>query len=124
MKALKLRTSFVIWQLAFVILSSLLAFALPHRVLAGSRTIPKPLPNHPGNIFLAGEEIVLTVPSDAAWEVLDYEGKFAQEIQASNGGVRLGKLPSGYYELRQISRASTNRIAFGVLEPLRAPTPL
>ncbi len=30
------------------------------------RTISKPLPSHPGNIFLAGEEVVVPLPSDWA----------------------------------------------------------
>ena len=28
------------------------------------RTLPKPLPEHPGNVFLVGEEIVVPLPGD------------------------------------------------------------
>ena len=40
------------------------------------------------------------------------------------GRAELGKLPVGYYELRGDGGAGSNRVTLGVLEPLRAPTPL
>ena len=43
----------------------------------GTRVIPRPLPSHPGNIFLAGDTV--TVPALPAgdgdnWRAVDYEG--------------------------------------------------
>jgi hypothetical protein len=35
------------------------------------RTLPKPLPEHPGNVFLAGEEVVVPLPRETPgpWRV-------------------------------------------------------
>jgi hypothetical protein len=91
-----------------------------------SRSIPQPLPAHPGNIFLAGEEVVVEAPGDAfqAWRAVDYDKiTVTQGRLDERGRARLGKLPIGYYELRG-GAAGTKRITLGVLEALCAPTPL
>ncbi len=81
------------------------------------RALPKPLPSHPGNIFLTGEPVILSVPgaTEEKWRVTDYEKKTVKE-----GSGEIGPLPVGYYELH----LGTNVVFFGVLEPLHAPTPL
>jgi len=94
---------------------------------AGTRAIPHPLPAHPGNIFLAGENV--TVPALPAgdgdtWRAVDYEGWVVAEGTAKAGPVELGRLPVGYYELQRGAAQTTNRLSLGVLEGLRAPTPL
>lgn len=93
---------------------------------AGERSIPKPLPNHPGNIFLAGEEVAVEIPDDGveAWKIVDYDGKVIREGRGP-GRIRLGRLPIGYYELLREGDDSTERRPFsiGVLAPLKAPTP-
>ena len=92
-----------------------------------ARTTPHPLPAHPGNIFLAGEPVVVAAPANAiqAWRAVDYDGTTVAEGRLDeDGGAHLGKLPVGYYELRSGAGADTNRVTLGVLEPLRAPTPL
>ena len=55
---------------------------------------PKPLPEHPGNIFLMCEEVVVPLPRDWAgpWRVLDYDGKVVAEGKGP-GKINLGKLP-------------------------------
>ncbi len=90
------------------------------------RVIPRPLPDHPGNIFLAGEEVSVPTPglTNGIWRVLDYEGNTAGTGEVQNARVQLGKLPVGYYELFCGPSAATNRITLGVLAPLKAPTPL
>ncbi|HEY5912307.1 MAG TPA: hypothetical protein VJA21_17025 [Verrucomicrobiae bacterium] len=87
-----------------------------------SRTIPSPLAGHPGNVFLAGEEVVLSVPHSRAgpWRLLDYEGKAIADPKPSEGRFLLGRLPVGYYELRR-DKESTS---LAVLAPLKAPTSL
>lgn len=87
------------------------------------RVIPRPLPNHPGNVFLEGEEVSVPVgEGDTAWRALDYEGKVVAEGKAAGGHAGLGRLPVGYYEVRRGDEA--NGITVGVLAPLRAATPL
>jgi len=84
--------------------------------------IPRPLPGHPGNIFLAGEEVVPAASGEAAgaWRAVDYDGKLVAEGDGS-GPIRLGRLPVGYYEIHR--GASERPIVVGVLAPLAAPTP-
>jgi hypothetical protein len=42
-----------------------------------ARTIPRPLTDYPGNIFVAGESVRLPAPlgDDQTWCVVDYEGR-------------------------------------------------
>ena len=86
------------------------------------RTLPKPLAEHPGNVFLAGEEVVVPLPGDFAgpWRVLDYDGK---QIAAGKGPgkISLGKVPVGYYEIAR--EGGKLPIGIGVLAPLAVPTP-
>jgi len=91
-----------------------------------TRAIQRTLPSHPGNIFLTGERVVVTAPYGEAdtWHAVDYDGKTVAEGRVENGQAALGQLSAGYYELLRGTANSTNRISVGVLEPLRAPTPL
>ena len=94
---------------------------------AGTRTIPRPLPSHPGNIFLAGETVtvpVLPAGDGDTWRAVDYEGRTVAEGRVASGPVELGRLPVGYYEIRRAAAGATNRLTVGVLEGLQAPTPL
>jgi hypothetical protein len=112
------------WMMAGV-LGLLMNPGLRAKAETNTRAIPHPLPAHPGNIFLAGEPVVVFAPPQApqAWRVIDYEGKAVAEGRLDEDGrAHLGKLPVGYYEL--LSGAGSNRVTVGVLEPLRAPTPL
>ena len=94
---------------------------------AANRAIPHPILSHPGNVFLAGENV--TVPALPAgdgdtWRAVDYEGRVVAEGRVSGGPIELGRLPVGYYELRRGPGNATNWVSLGVLEGLRAPTPL
>lgn len=95
---------------------------------AGTRVIPRPLPSHPGNIFLAGEAVTIPAPSSGtsdAWHAVDYEGRIVAQGRVMAGLLELGCLPVGYYEIRRTAAAGvTNRLSVGVLERLHAPTPL
>ncbi len=81
----------------------------------------RPLPNHPGNVFLTGEDVVvpLAAQSAATWQLVDYDGKTIANGTVQGNQVRLGRLAVGYYELRQDRTVTT----IGVLTPLRAPVP-
>jgi hypothetical protein len=87
------------------------------------RTLPKPLPSHPGNIFLAGEEVVLPIPTNeiGAWRLLDYDGKELGKPVAQEGKLDLGCLSVGFYSVH--AESPTRWISCAVLEPLKSPTP-
>lgn len=89
-----------------------------------ARSLPTPLPSHPGNVFLGGEEVVVPVQSEPSgmWRVLDYEDKVVTIARASENRVRLGRLPTGFYQLQR--EGQTNSIFCAVLAPLKAPTPV
>ena len=94
---------------------------------AANRTVPHPLPSHPGNIFLAGETVSVPAPPAGdgdTWRAVDYEGRIVAEGWVTTGPVELGRLPVGYYELQRSAGQVTNRLSLGVLETLHAPTPL
>ena len=114
-----------IWMIAAA-LGLLMASTSPVPAEIGTRAIPRPLPAHPGNIFLAREQVSAAAPSGSleAWRAIDYEGKTVAEGRVEKGRAELGKLPVGYYELAWGEGAVSNRVSLGVLEPLRAPTPL
>jgi hypothetical protein len=92
-----------------------------------NRAIPKPLPSHPGNIFLAGENVIISPPPGEVqtWRMNDYDDKMIAHGDIKDGGIDLGKLPVGYYKIVRGAPAQyTNRTWIGVIEPLRAPTPM
>ena len=91
---------------------------------AAEPTMPAPLPDHPGNVFLAGEPVSVTIPvlDLAAWRVTDYEGKTVAEGKTTSGRADIGKLPVGWYEIRW-GDAPEQRASAAVLQPLAAPTP-
>ena len=83
----------------------------------------KPLPDHPGNIFLAGEDIVLPLPPGQgnAWQLADHDGTVIKRGNAADGKAHLGQPLVGYYELRR--GPDQPRVTLGVVAPLIAPTP-
>ena len=82
---------------------------------------PRPLPEHPGNIFLEGESVLVTrAPFQVSgWTLLDYDGKTISQSNYGAEAIDFGKLPVGYYELR----SGTSRTTFGVIAPLTQPEP-
>ncbi len=91
------------------------------------RSLPKPLPGHPGNVFLDGEEVVVPTGSPPApeWRLLNYDDQPLAEVKASGAALPLGKLGVGFYRLRPAGdRSGTNWISLAVLPSLKAPTPL
>ena len=101
------------WLAILYLLGTLVADAAP----AGIR----PLPSHPGNIFVQGEAAEIPVePGDADWSLFDYNGHEQERGTADQGKARLGGLPTGWYELHTDS--STNWI--GVIGPPPAELPV
>ncbi|MGO9115637.1 MAG: hypothetical protein ACLP9L_41045 [Thermoguttaceae bacterium] len=105
-----------VWIIGVVLLAGAI-----DRVGAEDKPVARPLPNHPGNVFLAGEEvsIVLSAEDGATWHVADYDGKPAASGTVQGGKARLGRLALGYYELRCGAAATT----IGVLAPRQSPVP-
>jgi len=112
-------------RLALLFGAALLA-ALSVCPAADSRSIPHTLPSHPGNIYLAGEKIIVAAPPGEAdtWRAVDYENKVAAKGRFNNGMAEVGTLPVGWYKVVRGVGHVTNRVFLAVIEPLRAPTPL
>jgi hypothetical protein len=91
------------------------------------RKLPQPLPDHPGHVFLAGEEVAVALPpgEPAPWRLFDYEDQPVSVGGITQGRAYLGKLPLGWYELRQGEDPTSNtvRVSLAVLAPLKVPTP-
>ena len=90
------------------------------------RGVPAPLPDHPGNVFLAGEKVnvPVSVPDGAAWQAVDYGGKTVAEGKVAGNRVEVGLLPVGWYEVRTKDAAGVEgSVSLAVLAPLKAATP-
>ena len=89
-----------------------------------SRSVPVPLTNHPGNVFLAGEEVVVRLPEagNADWRLLDYDDNELAGVRIADGVARLGRLPVGFYRLR--SGGQSGWVSCAVLAQLKASTPV
>jgi hypothetical protein len=69
---------------------------------------------HPGNVFVAGEDVHVAVPAQwTAWQAIDVDGKDVGRGKLISGKAELGKLPVGYYELRE--KEGGPRITVGVV---------
>ena len=58
--------------------------------------------DHPGNVFVVGDDVRIAVPATwTAWRAIDVDGKEVGQGTGHNGAAELGKLPTGYFEVRQ-----------------------
>jgi hypothetical protein len=58
--------------------------------------------DHAGNVFVAGEDVRVTVPKTwAAWRAIDIDRKDIANGSPGDGVANLGKLPVGYFEVRE-----------------------
>jgi len=102
---------------------------------ASPRDIPRPLADHPGNVFLEGESVLVNLPdslpgSVTSWRLLDDTRRLCRSGKlAAQGSDRapldLGLLGIGWYRL-EFGTAKEPDQAFttlAVLGRLRAPTP-
>ena len=83
---------------------------------------PRPLPHHPGNVFVAGENVRLTrAPIQiAGWKLIDYDGRTISESKYGAEAIDFGKLPVGYYELRSGAGRETLAV-IAYKQPITAP---
>ena len=86
---------------------------------------PEPLPSHPGNIFLAGEEVVVALPEDlkslpAGWRAVDETGhtRITGTTSALNP-ISLGQAKIGWYRIEFLDDAGapTHWTTCAVLAP-------
>ena len=112
------------------------AISCPITVFAAlpARSIPTPLPDHPGNIFLHDESLAIAIPEalpsgPLRWRLLnDRETELASGALPARPPSRLSlNNPGiGWYRLEFLD-SSTNRVAWttaAVLARLHSPTPL
>jgi hypothetical protein len=58
--------------------------------------------DHPGNVFVLGDDVHITIPAAwKGWSAVDIDGKEVGHGTAQEGTAALGKLPIGYFELRE-----------------------
>ena len=110
----------LLWMLAWSLLT--VSVQLPAEESA-ARVTPRPLPSHPGNIFLEGEEVLVPVPAGrpGVWRAVDYDEHEVTVGTPREHQVSLGPLPVGFYRLQQ--EGQTTWISCAVLQSLKAPTP-
>lgn len=101
------------------------------------RTVPAPLPDHPGNVFLEGEDVWVRLPealpvASTQWRLLDDRSRFviagALPVQAVENRAKLplGALGIGWYRLEF---GATNQpdpawTSLSVLRRLQVPVPV
>ena len=101
-----------------------------------NRSIPVPLADHPGNIYLESETVWVKVPPETpkeakSWRVLDDKGRmvrsgmFSEDSAALPSQIRLEQLPVGWYRIEFLDeqRSSLQWTTAAVLQKLRAPVP-
>ena len=121
----------------FTVLASTVSGSDPEAALPQVvRRIPSPLPDHPGNIYLAGESVSVRVgaeiPASATkWTVFDAEHQPIVTGDLVVEGRRLevvsaGALPLGWYriEFADSEGKPAGWTSAAVLQPLPEPTPL
>lgn len=92
------------------------------------RRVAEPLPGHPGNVYLMGEEVTVPIPAGAAqWRASDLDGMVVGQGQVESGEqrIRLGRLPIGWYRIDvgdAIDTSSAWASAAVIARPLM-PTP-
>lgn len=91
--------------------------------IAIAQQAPRPLPDHPGNIFVAGESLSIQLPpgNSSKWTAKDFDGKTIASGDEKAGRADLGALPIGYYAVQRDGEIT--RTTAAVLAPLKVPTP-
>ncbi len=101
------------------------------------RTVPVPLPEHPGNVFLEGEQVEVRVPESlpgeaTRWRLVDDRGVVCGSGSLRAGGegrgrlVAIGSLGVGWYRVEFGSEEKPDLAwtTLAVLGRLRAPAPM
>jgi len=107
------------------VLGWLLCGPWPAQGAGSERPLPHPLPSHPGNVFLAGEDVVVPAPApdEESWRLLDYDGHQLAEARVKDGRLGFGHLGIGHYTIVRADGQHSAPVTIGVLQALSAPTP-
>jgi hypothetical protein len=108
----------------------------PHGEPRVTRDTPRPAGDHPGNVFVAGEQVSISLsasgPSgEVRWQALDERGKVVAEgtgrPEKTEAGLRLslGTLPLGWYRvnLLDLEGKPAQMTTAAVLAPWTGPVP-
>lgn len=111
-----------------LVVVALVAFCHAASAKDALRIIPKPLPEHPGNIFLFGEEAIVPAAAEAAqWKLVDIDGRPAGSgtLDVKQQQVSLGRPGVGWYraDFFDAEGKPLDGTTIGVLAALKAPTP-
>ena len=69
---------------------------------------------HPGNVYIVGDDVRVHVPAMwVTWRAVDVDGKEVGHGTVLNGTAQLGKLPTGYFEIRE--KDGSERVTAAVL---------
>jgi hypothetical protein len=100
-----------------------------HAEEAPARVLLEPLPSHPGNVYVAGEEVVVSLPESldpaaVTWRTLD-DGAVLIAGGSIAQGVNLGQLGVGWYEVEFLDAndQTVDCTTAAVLAPWKAPVP-
>jgi hypothetical protein len=119
------------WKIVVLLLTLYVqAGALSQQV----RSIPTPLPEHPGNIFLDHEDMTLSIPVETSgklrWQVLDDHAEIVKEGvvnqgQATEKQLEIGRLGIGWYRIEYLNERGDllSWTTAAVLAGLSAPIP-
>jgi glycerophosphoryl diester phosphodiesterase len=101
-----------------------------------TRRVPVPRDDHPGNVYLEGQEVSVRLPDglpggEITWRLLDdrnhetRRGQITGSVVESRQSLELGALGAGWYRIEFDGPGSTNRpwTTAAVLPRLRAPVP-
>lgn len=105
-----------------------------------SREVPAPAAGHPGNVFVAGEEVIVKVPGPLSsmavrWQALDDRKSLVNQatLEKSDGGnraVTIGKPGIGWYRVEFLDAAgkvvgwTTAAVLARLAEPVRQDSPV
>ena len=118
---------------------AIVCFALPALVFCEAlaedraRGIPKPLPGHPGNIFLKGEDVIVPGwPEATQWRAVDIDGKQVDGGTIVDGldEISLGQPGIGWYRVEFLDEAgkqvgwTTAAVLPGLKEAVRDDSPV
>ncbi|MDQ1258148.1 MAG: hypothetical protein QG656_2757, partial [Candidatus Hydrogenedentes bacterium] len=93
------------------------------------RSLPRPMPSHPGNVFLADEAFTLPTGNESeTWRIIDDREVVVASGALPVGGVitlSAGTLSVGWYRIEWLDADSktAGMTTAAVLEPLKVPTP-
>ncbi len=107
-------------------------YSIDKHNMVSPRSIPQPHPDHPGNVYLAGESVKIVFPRDlpdsaAAWQLSDDRRQVLRQgdLTGDEQALSVGTLPVGWYRvdfLDKDAKALTHSTA-AVLARLKAATP-